>query len=74
MNKENRAVDSILVQDFKGNQIDLIKEYQGKPVLDIIYNNQCFEYTRRAIPLAYQLQKENIGVQNRLFYTLEELD
>jgi hypothetical protein len=63
MNKENIAVDSILVQDFNGNPIDLIKEYQGKPILAIIYNNQCLGCTGRAIPLAYQLQKENVGVQ-----------
>jgi peroxiredoxin len=63
MNKENTAVDSILVQDFNGNQIDLINEYRGKPILAIIYNNQCLGCTGRAIPLAYQLQKENAGVQ-----------
>jgi hypothetical protein len=63
MNKENTAVDSILVQDFNGNQIDLIKKYQGKPILAIIYNNQCLGCTGRAIPLAYQLQEENVGVQ-----------
>ena len=63
MNKENTAVDSILVQDFNGNQIDLIKEYQGKAILAIIYNNQCLGCTGRAIPLAYQLQKENLGIQ-----------
>lgn len=63
MNKENTAVDSILVQDFNGNQIDLIKEYQGKAILAIIYNNKCLGCTGRAIPLAYQLQKENLGIQ-----------
>ncbi|SEF82481.1 TlpA family protein disulfide reductase [Flavobacterium urumqiense] len=63
MTKENTAVDSILVQDFNGNQIDLIKEYQGKAILAIIYNNQCLGCTGRAIPLAYQLQKENLGIQ-----------
>jgi peroxiredoxin len=63
MNKENTAVDSILVQDFNGNQIDLINEYRGKPILAVIYNNQCLGCTGRAIPLAYQLQKENVGVQ-----------
>lgn len=63
MNKENTVVNSILVQDFSGNQIDLIKEYQGKAILAIIYNNQCLGCTGRAIPLAYQLQKENVGVQ-----------
>jgi hypothetical protein len=63
MNNENTAVDSILVQDFSGNQIDLIKEYQGKAILAIIYNNQCLGCTGRAIPLAYQLQKEYVGVQ-----------
>lgn len=63
MNKENAAVDSILVQDFNGNQIDLIEKYQGKAILAIIYNNQCLGCTGRAIPLAYQLQKENEEVQ-----------
>lgn len=63
MNEENTTVDSILVQDFSGNQIDLIKEYQGKAILAIIYNNQCLGCTGRAIPLAYQLQKENVGLQ-----------
>lgn len=41
MSKENAAVDSILVQDFNGKQIDLLEKYQGKAILAIIYNNQC---------------------------------
>jgi peroxiredoxin len=63
MNKENEAVESIIVQDFKGNPIDLLKIYEGKAILAIIYNNQCLGCTGRAIPLAYQLQKENEAVQ-----------
>ena len=63
MNKENEAVESIIVQDFNGNPIDLLKKYEGKPILAIIYNNQCLGCTGRAIPLAYELQKENEAVQ-----------
>ncbi|NGY36944.1 redoxin domain-containing protein [Flavobacterium sp. XN-5] len=63
MKKENAAVDSVLVQDFNGKQIDLLEKYQGKAILAIIYNNQCLGCTGRAIPLAYELQKENKGIQ-----------
>ncbi|WP_339920194.1 redoxin domain-containing protein [uncultured Flavobacterium sp.] len=63
MNKENEAVESIIVQDFNCNPIDLLKIYEGKAILAIIYNNQCLGCTGRAIPLAHQLQKENEAVQ-----------
>lgn len=63
MIQENEVVESIMVQDFDGQAVDLIKRYKGKPLLAIIYNNQCLGCTGRAIPLAYQLQKENEGIQ-----------
>lgn len=44
MNRGGRALDLILVQDFNGNPIDLAKEYQRKPILDIIYNNEFGMY------------------------------
>lgn len=63
MVKENEFIDSILVQNFKNEQINLIKQYKGKPLLAIIYNNQCLACTGRAIPLAYELQKEHKEIQ-----------
>jgi peroxiredoxin len=63
MCQENDKVDSIFVQDFENNYLDLIKKHKGKPILAIIYNNQCLGCTGRAIPLAYELQKENPGIQ-----------
>ena len=63
MINENDLVESILVRDFNNNSVDLIKKYKGKPLLAIIYNNQCLGCTGRAIPLAYELQKENEEIQ-----------
>ncbi|WP_339714930.1 TlpA family protein disulfide reductase [Cyclobacterium amurskyense] len=63
MINENDLVESILVRDFNNNSVDLIKKYKGKPLLAIIYNNQCLGCTGRAIPLAYELQKENDEIQ-----------
>ncbi|GEO19841.1 TlpA family protein disulfide reductase [Cyclobacterium qasimii] len=63
MTRENDLVESILVRDFNNKSIDLVKEYKGKPLLLIIYNNQCLGCTGRAIPLAYELQKENEEIQ-----------
>jgi len=51
-------IQSIKVQDFTHNEVDLIKKYAGKPLLIIIYNNQCLGCTGRAIPLAYRFQQE----------------
>ena len=55
MINENDLVESILVRDFNNNSVDLIKKYKG--------NNQCLGCTGRAIPLAYELQKENDEIQ-----------
>lgn len=63
MINENDLVESILVLDFNNNSVDLIKKYKGIPLLAIIYNNQCLGCTGRAIPLAYELQKENEEIQ-----------
>ncbi|WP_339924535.1 redoxin domain-containing protein [uncultured Cyclobacterium sp.] len=63
MISENDLVESIFVRDFSNKSIDLLKEYKGKPLLLLIYNNQCLGCTGRAIPLAYELQKENEELQ-----------
>ncbi len=56
-------IESIRVQDFDSNELDLIELYKGKPLLIIIYNNQCLGCTGRAIPLAYQYQQEYDNLQ-----------
>jgi len=63
MYTENQHVNSILVRDFDGTQINLINKYTGKTLLIIIYNNQCLGCTGRAIPLAYQFQKDYPDIQ-----------
>lgn len=63
MINENDIVASILVRDFENNSIDLLEKYPRKPLLIIIYNNQCLGCTGRAIPLAYELQKANEDIQ-----------
>ena len=56
-------IESIKVQDFDCNEFDLIKRFKGRPLLIIIYNNQCLGCTGRAIPLAYQYQQEYENLQ-----------
>ena len=65
MNTEstNTKVQSIKVQDFAYVEVDLMSKYEGKPLLIIIYNNQCLGCTGRAIPLAYAFQKEYKNLQ-----------
>jgi len=63
MKKENSVIDSILVQDFNGHQVDLIQKYNSKFLLILIYHNQCLGCTGRAIPLAYNFQKKHDGIQ-----------
>lgn len=60
---ENLKVASIKVHDFELNEIDLIQEYKGRPVLVLIYNNQCLGCNGRAVPLAYEFQQEFDGLQ-----------
>lgn len=51
-------LESIIVKNFKGVEINLLEKYDNKPLLIIIYNNQCLGCTGRAIPLAYEYQKK----------------
>jgi len=54
---------SITVQDFDAQDIELVEKYKSKPLLIIIYNNKCLGCTGRAIPLAFDLQQRNSGLQ-----------
>jgi len=58
MIKEGKIIQSILVKDIEGNNVDLMTIFRGKALLIIIYNNQCLGCTGRGIPLAYHFQKE----------------
>jgi hypothetical protein len=51
-------IESIKVKDFSSSEIDLITVYANKPLLVIIYSNQCLGCTGRAIPLAYEYQQK----------------
>jgi peroxiredoxin len=53
----------IKVQDFDNQELNLMEKYAGKPLLIIIYNNQCLGCTGRAIPLAYEYQQEYANLQ-----------
>ena len=55
---ENSKITSIVVTDFEENEINLMAKYKGKNLLLIIYRNQCLGCSGRAIPLAYDFQKE----------------
>lgn len=46
-------IASINVHDLDGNPVDLMQKYSGKPLLLIIYNNDCLGCIGRAIPLAF---------------------
>lgn len=61
--EEGTTVISIPVLDLHQNPLDLMEKYKGKILLIIIYNNQCLGCTGRAIPLAYQFQKEYKDIQ-----------
>lgn len=56
-------IPSIKVQDFDYHEVNLLEKYKGKPLLIIIYNNQCLGCTGRAIPLAYEYQQEYPNLQ-----------
>lgn len=57
------VVDQLLVKDFDQQSIDLLKQYNGKALLLIFYNNQCLGCTGRAIPLAYEFQQQYPALQ-----------
>lgn len=63
MATENEIIPSIFVQDFAFNEVDLIEKFKGKPLLIIIYNNQCLGCTGRALPLAYKYQQGYEDIQ-----------
>jgi len=63
MVEENVVVKSIKVQGFDLNEVDLMEKFKGKPLLIIIYNNQCLGCTGRAIPLAYKYDQEYENLQ-----------
>jgi len=55
---ENEIVKSIRVLTLDYIEINLMEKYRAKPILAIIYNNQCLGCTGRAIPLAYRYKQE----------------
>ncbi|RUA34209.1 MAG: hypothetical protein DSY77_06305 [Bacteroidetes bacterium] len=63
MESGNTPIQSIIVQDFDYKDFNLLEKYKGKPLLIIIYNNQCLGCTGRAIPLAYEYQQEYPNLQ-----------
>jgi peroxiredoxin len=63
MEKEITPIQAIKVQDFDYKEVNLLEKYKGKPLLIIIYNNQCLGCTGRAIPLAYEYQQEYAHLQ-----------
>ena len=56
-------IESILVTDLDGRELDLLTEYKDKALVLIIYNNSCLGCTGRAIPLAYDFQQRNPSIQ-----------
>lgn len=63
MPKDNEIIQSIKVQDFDLNEVDLMEKFKGNPLLIIIYNNLCLGCTGRAIPLAYKYGQEFENLQ-----------
>ena len=56
-------IESINVFDLEGVAVNLISKYKGKPLVLIIYNNDCLGCTGRAIPLAYDFQQMYDSIQ-----------
>ena len=56
-------IESILVTDLDGREVDILTEYKDKALVLIFYNNSCLGCTGRAIPLAYDFQQENPSIQ-----------
>ena len=61
--KMNTSIQSIPVEDLNGHPIDIMDTYKNKILLVIIYNNDCLGCTGRAIPLAYEFQREYPSIQ-----------
>jgi len=56
--KQKEKINAIWVTNFDTKKINLCEAYKGENILMIIYNNQCLGCTGRAIPIAYNFQKE----------------
>lgn len=58
----NKKIDNFLVKTLDGEQLDLMLEYEGKPLLVLFFNIQCLGCVGRAIPLAYDFLQEFEGL------------
>ncbi|MCF1190727.1 redoxin domain-containing protein [Mangrovimonas sp. AS39] len=58
----DNQLNSIVVQDFDQNPVDLLSIYKNQNLLLLLYNNQCLGCTGRAVPLAYKLQNMHKNV------------
>lgn len=58
----SKKIDQFLVNTLDGEQLDLRKEYEGKPLLALFFNIQCLGCVGRAIPLAYDFMGEFEGL------------
>ena len=58
-----KAAPALHVQTLDGTKVDLLDIYKGENLLVLFYNNQCLGCTGRAIPLAYDYQKEYPGLE-----------
>lgn len=58
----NKKIDQFIVKTLDGEQIDLMKQYEGKPLLALFFNIQCLGCVGRAIPLAYDFLEEFKGL------------
>lgn len=58
MSLNNSTLTSIIVTDFQGAKINLVEKFGDQAILLLFYNNSCLGCTGRAIPLAYEIQKE----------------
>lgn len=56
-------IESIHVIDLDENPVELINKYKEKPLLLILYNNDCLGCTGRALPLAYNFQQMYPSIQ-----------
>lgn len=55
--------NKICVTDFNNKPVNLIDKYNHKPVLLLLYNNNCLGCTGRAIPLAYKFKQQYTHVE-----------
>lgn len=58
----NKKIDEFLVKTLDGEQLNLMEEYAGKPLLVLFFNIQCLGCVGRAIPLAHEFLQEFKGL------------